>query len=45
MNKKRIMEDNFKDKMENLNTPNTGFVKHQEILKIGMMNARKSARI
>ena len=39
------MENNFKDKMENLNTPNTDFVKHQEILKIGMMNARKSARI
>jgi len=45
MNKKRIMEDNFKDKMENLNTPDTGFVKHQEILKIGMINSRKSARI
>ena len=39
------MENNFEDKMENLTTPNTGFVKHQEILKIGMMNARKSARI
>lgn len=39
------MEDNFKDKMENLNAPDTGFVKHQEILKIGMMNSRKSARI
>jgi len=39
------MEDNFKDKMENLNTPDTGFVKHQEILKIGMINSRKSARI
>ena len=39
------MENNFEDKMENLSTPNTGFVKHQEILKIGMMNARKSARI
>lgn len=39
------MENNFEDKMENLNTPNTDFVKHQEILKIGMMNARKSARI
>ena len=45
MNKKRIMENNFEHKMENLNTPNTDFVKHQEILKIGMMNARKSARI
>jgi len=31
--------------MENLNTPNADFVKHQEVLKIGMMNARKSARI
>ena len=39
------MENNFEDKMENLNTPNTDFVKHQEILKIGMMNSRKSARI
>ena len=39
------MENNFEDKMENLSTPNTGFVKHQEILKIGMMSARKSARI
>lgn len=39
------MENNFEDKMENLNTPNTDFVKHQDILKIGMMNARKSARI
>jgi len=39
------MENNFEDKMENLNTPKTDFVKHQEILKIGMMNARKSARI
>ena len=39
------MENNFENKMENLNTPNADFVKHQEILKIGMMNARKSARI
>ena len=39
------MEDNFKDKMENLKTPTTDFVKHQEILKIGILNARKSARI
>jgi len=39
------MENNFEDKMENLNTPNTDFVKHQEILKIGMMNSSKSARI
>lgn len=39
------MKNNFEDKMEKLNTPNTDFVKHQEILKIGMINARKSARI
>ena len=39
------MENNFENKMENLNTPNTDFVKHQEILKIGLMNSRKSARI
>lgn len=45
MNKKRLMENNFEDKMENLNTPNTEFVKHQEVLKIGMMNSSKSARI
>ena len=31
--------------MENLNTPNVDFVKHQKTLKIGMMNAQKSARI
>ena len=39
------MKNNFKNEMENLSTPNTDFVKHQEILKIGMMNARKSAKI
>lgn len=39
------MENNFENKMENLNTPNADFVKHQKILKIGMMNAKKSARI
>jgi len=39
------MGNKFEDKMENLNTPNTDFVKHQDILKIGMLNARKSARI
>jgi hypothetical protein len=39
------MGNNFENKMENLKTPDTDFVKHQEILKIGMMNARKSARI
>lgn len=45
MNKKNIMENNFENKMENLNTPNADFVKHQEILKIGMLNARKSSKI
>jgi hypothetical protein len=39
------MENKFEDKMENLNTPNTDFVKHQERLKIGMMNAKRSAKI
>jgi hypothetical protein len=45
MNEKKIMENNFEEKMENLNTPNTDFVKHQEKLKIGMISAKKSARI
>jgi hypothetical protein len=39
------MENNFEKKMENLETPETGFVKHQEVLKIGLVNAKKSARI
>jgi hypothetical protein len=39
------MENDFEKRMENLETPNTEFVKHQEVLKIGLMNARKSARI
>jgi hypothetical protein len=39
------MENDFEKKMENLETPQTEFVKHQEVLKIGLMNARKSARI
>ena len=39
------MENNFEKSMENLNTPNTDFVKHQEIMKIGMVNAKRSARI
>jgi hypothetical protein len=39
------MENNFENKMENLNIPNTDFVKHQETLKIGLTNASKSARI
>jgi hypothetical protein len=41
---KTDMENNFEKKMESLETPDTGFVKHQEIMKIGFMNARKSAR-
>jgi hypothetical protein len=45
MNKKRIMKNNFENKMENLSTPNTDFVKHQEVLKIGLLNSRKSSRI
>ena len=45
MNEKKAMENNFENKMENLNTPNADFVKHQELLKIGMMNAKKSARV
>jgi len=39
------MKNNFENKMENLTPPNTDFVKHQEVLKIGLLNARKSARI
>jgi hypothetical protein len=39
------MENNFENKMENLTPPNTDFVKHQEVLKIGLLGARKSARI
>jgi len=39
------MKNDFEDKLENLTTPNADFVKHQEVLKIGMLNARKSARI
>lgn len=39
------MKNNFEEKMENLETPNADFVKHQDILKIGLMNSRKSARI
>jgi len=38
------MENDFEKKMENLGTPNTDFVKHQEPLKIGLANARKSAK-
>jgi hypothetical protein len=39
------MEKDFEKTMENLETPQTEFVKHQEVLKIGLMNVRKSARI
>ena len=39
------MENDFEKKMENLKTPETEFVKHQETLKIGLMNAKKSSRI
>jgi hypothetical protein len=39
------MKNKFESSMENLSTPNTDFVKHQEILKIGMISAKKSARI
>lgn len=39
------MENDFEKKMENLDAPDTGFVKHQEVLKIGLVNAKKSARI
>jgi len=39
------MENDFENRMENLQTPDTDFVKHQEIFKIGLMNARKSSRI
>ena len=44
--KKGIMENNFEDKMENLNTPNTDFVKHQENFENWNDEVpRKSARI
>lgn len=39
------MENDFEKKMESLRTPGTDFVKHQDRLKIGLMNARKSSRI
>ena len=39
------MGNDFEKKMENLKTPETNFVKHQETLKIGLMNAKKSSRI
>jgi hypothetical protein len=40
-----MMENNFEKSMEEIRTPNTDFVKHQEVLKIGMISAKKSARI
>ena len=39
------MESEFEKKMGNLDTPKTHFVKHHEMLKIGLMNARKSSKI
>jgi hypothetical protein len=39
------MENDFENKMENLQTPKPDYVKHQEIFKIGLMNAKKSSRI
>src|SRR5512142_1773954 len=39
------MENDFEKKMEHLKTPETNFVKHQENLKIGLVNAKKSSKI
>jgi hypothetical protein len=39
------MENNFEKKMEQLKTPETDFIKHQEVFKIGLLNAKKSSRI
>lgn len=39
------MENDFEKKMESVETPKTEFVKHQNALKIGLLNARKSAKI
>jgi hypothetical protein len=39
------MENNFENKMENLETPNIENIKHQEHLKFGLTNARKSAKL
>jgi hypothetical protein len=39
------MENNFENKMDNLKTPGTGNMKHQEILKMAMINAKKSSKI
>jgi len=39
------MENDFEKKMEHLKTPETDFIKHQENLKIGLVNAKKSSKI
>jgi hypothetical protein len=39
------MKNDFEQKMENLDAPETDFVKHQEMMKISFMSARKSSRI
>ena len=39
------MENDFEKKLGNLKTPGADQVKHQENLKIGLMNARKSSKI
>ncbi len=39
------MENDFEEQMENLKTPDSDFIKHQDVFKIGFMNARKSSRI
>lgn len=39
------MENDFEETMGNIETPKTDFIKHHEMLKIGLMNARKSSRI
>jgi lantibiotic transport system permease protein len=39
------MENNFENKMNNLQTPDSGKLKHQEVLKMAMINARKSSKI
>lgn len=40
------MEDkNFKEQMENIKTPQVNDISHQQILKVNLLNARKSSRI
>jgi len=39
------MENDFEKKLGSLKTPGTDNVKHQENLKIGLMNAQKSSKI